>query len=186
MREEALRGLLDALDDRRERLRLGRGRGLAAVLPDRLALVRPVVPREGLRVAVLVDVRVGRDDVSPIGSGVDGSLVVEMPAVQVAVVGDRGLVRDVRVLLRARRVTDPDFWLRPADAACAADDPSSINAESNAATARAATVMMKRILFLRSTDGLTTASSSPSRAPARSVVTGDLEKEQSLPPPPPV
>ena len=58
-------------------------------------------------VVVRVHVLVGRDDVAPIVGRKDGARVVEMAALQVAVVRDRGRVLDVRVALRTGRVADP-------------------------------------------------------------------------------
>ena len=103
---------LDALDVRRDRVGRGRlwrrGRG-AAVLPDRLSFLTPVGSREGLRLAVLVHVLVRRDDVPPALLRIDGPGVVQVPALEVAVVRDRRLVRHVRVAVGARRVADADL-----------------------------------------------------------------------------
>ncbi len=99
--EEPVVEPLDALENRRDRRRRGRRAG-AAVLPDRLALLCPVLSREQLRHPVLVEILERRDDVL---------LVVEVTALEVAVVPDRGRLLHERVALRARGVADRDLLL---------------------------------------------------------------------------
>ena len=105
---------LHALELGRDRFRIRRSRRLATVLVDRLSRGSPVVAGERLQLAVAVDVLVRLDDVAPVVSGVDRSRVVEMSALQVAVVRYRRFVRDVRVRTRTRRVADLNLprWLR--------------------------------------------------------------------------
>ena len=104
--------LLDAFEDRDHRLGLRRHGRLAAVLVYRLPGLGPVVAREGLELVFLSRYCVGRDDVAPVFRRVDGPRVIEVAAVEVAVVGDRRLVGDVGIRVRARRVADPDLLLR--------------------------------------------------------------------------
>src|SRR6185436_18692390 len=93
---------LDAIDERRQRVEPR----YAAVLPDGLACRRPVASRGHLADALVVDVVEGRDDVAPALRREHRPRVVEMAALQIAVVLDRGLVRDIRVALRARGMAD--------------------------------------------------------------------------------
>ncbi len=109
--EEAVLCRLDALEHRRDGLGFRWSRQVTAVLVDRLTLA-PVVAREGLEHPGLVDVLVRRNDVSPAVRGIDRARVVEMAALEVTVVRDRRLLRDVGIRMRARRVTDADLLRR--------------------------------------------------------------------------
>jgi len=102
--------ILDDLD-RAASWRLRRSRHVAVVLPNRLAGRLPVVAGERLELSTGVDVVVRRDDVAPAGRGIHRPGVGQVAALEVAVVSDRRLVRDVGVVLGTRRMADRNLLL---------------------------------------------------------------------------